>query len=152
MCVKSATEDLRERHYWWEESGVRFQCRACGKCCGGAPGVICVTPDEEKRMADYLKVSLDIFQLKYMKNESGIASIKDLENYDCVFLGPYSRKCTVYQVRPLQCRMFPFWPSMLRDKSVWDYYSCTCPGMNSGRLYSPKILWKFISLNSALCL
>ena len=53
----------------------------------------------------------------------GRLGIKEKENYDCYFLDCGTKRCKIYKVRPLQCRMFPFWPSMLSDKRVWDYYA-----------------------------
>jgi len=43
----------------------------------------------------------------------------------CVFLDSRS-KCTIYPVRPLQCRQFPFWPYFKRHTSGLKE---TCPGV-----------------------
>eukprot|EP00613_Pedinella_sp_CCMP2098_P066871 CAMPEP_0171980084 /NCGR_PEP_ID=MMETSP0993-20121228/259757_1 /TAXON_ID=483369 /ORGANISM="non described non described, Strain CCMP2098" /LENGTH=393 /DNA_ID=CAMNT_0012632261 /DNA_START=51 /DNA_END=1232 /DNA_ORIENTATION=- len=37
----------------------------------------------------------------------------------CVFLDPLG-KCSIYEVRPLQCRTYPFWPSLLEDAEAWS--------------------------------
>ena len=45
--------------------------------------------------------------------------------------------------------MFPFWPSMLTDKRIWDYYAAFCPGMGKGKHYEPELVRKFLSLETA---
>jgi Fe-S-cluster containining protein len=56
-------------------------------------------------------------------------SLKELANYDCVF---WKNGCSVYNVRPLQCRSFPFWESILDSPSTWKAVAKTCPGMGAG--------------------
>jgi Fe-S-cluster containining protein len=58
-------------------------------------------------------------------------SLKEKANYDCVF---WSNGCSLYQARPLQCRTYPFWPSMLASRKAWEVMSC--PGMGRGTLHS----------------
>jgi Fe-S-cluster containining protein len=43
--------------------------------------------------------------------------------------------CGIYEVRPQQCRTWPFWPELLRDKASWDRASERCPGMNKGTFF-----------------
>ena len=70
-------------------------------------------------------------------------------DHDCEFLAPLpgdrkgSRKrgCSVYAVRPLQCRTWPFWHGLLDgDGEGWRHAKSTCPGLDSprGRLYGVK--------------
>ncbi|MDO4559567.1 MAG: YkgJ family cysteine cluster protein [bacterium] len=136
-------------HYWWERDGVRFACAACGRCCGGEPGSIWVTPGEREKIARELGIDELTLRKEYLTRREGRCSIKERENYDCIFLGLNSRRCEIYKVRPLQCRLFPFWPSMLRDKKIWNYYADYCPGMNNGKHYSPEILRRFLILPGA---
>ena len=42
------------------------------------------------------------------------------------------RQCSVYEVRPLQCRTWPFWPENLWSKKTWDHAAKRCHGMNAG--------------------
>ncbi len=132
--------------YWWQESGIRFECRGCGGCCGRVPGVVWVTPDERQRIAASLGMEAAEFRTKYVYRTEGKCSLIELENYDCVFLERNSKRCQIYKVRPLQCRLFPFWPSLLRDINIWNSYAKSCPGMNNGKYYSPDILIRFLNL------
>ena len=42
-------------------------------------------------------------------------SLQEKSNYDCIFwqdgLG-----CAIYEARPLQCRSYPFWPSVMESR------------------------------------
>ena len=38
----------------WYKDGLQFTCTQCGDCCTGAPGVVWVTDDELREIADYL--------------------------------------------------------------------------------------------------
>jgi Fe-S-cluster containining protein len=58
-------------------------------------------------------------------------SLKEKANYDCIF---WSNGCVLYEARPLQCRAYPFWPSMLSSRKTWEVMSC--PGMGKGILHS----------------
>lgn len=126
---------------WWEHEGVRFTCRQCGACCGGEPGAIWVTGEEIRAIAEFLCIDETRFRRECLTRNMGRSSIKELENYDCIFLKRNQMLCGIYNVRPLQCSLFPFWPSILRDKQMWDYYSEKCPGMNHGELYTPEMIY-----------
>ena len=128
---------------WWSE-GVYFTCKGCGDCCGGAPGAVWVTPPEQKKMAEHFSLSEADFKSRYLKKFFGRTSLRECENYDCVFLKRNPDMCSVYIVRPLQCRLFPFWPSVMREKAAWDYYAARCPGMGSGKFYSAEIISKLL--------
>ena len=104
---------------WWEDEGVRFECRGCGRCCGGEPGEIWVTPAERAKIAAELGMDEITLRKECLRRVDGRLGIKEKENYDCYFLDGGTKRCKIYKVRPLQCRMFPFWPSMLSDKRVW---------------------------------
>jgi len=52
-----------------------------------------------------------------------------------VFFDGKTRKCRVYQVRPRQCRTWPFWESNLRTPEMWAQTCQVCPGSGTGRLY-----------------
>ena len=134
---------------WWEDEGVRFECRGCGRCCGGEPGEIWVTPAERAKIAAELGMDEISLRKECLRRVDGRLGIKEKENYDCYFLDGGTKRCKIYKVRPLQCRMFPFWPSMFSDKRVWDYYAAFCPGMGKGKLYPPELVRKFFELPAA---
>lgn len=130
----------QNKEYWWEGEGVRFECQQCGACCGGEPGSIWVTLAEITAIAEHLGIEEQALRAGYLTRRDGRSSIKELENYDCVFLSRNKGLCEIYKVRPLQCRLFPFWPSLLRDQNIWNIYATICPGMNKGKLYTAEMI------------
>lgn len=133
---------MSKKKLWWHKTGFSFQCRMCGKCCGEEPGIIRTTPLERINIAEHLNIEVSELKTKYMKRLPHSLSIKERDNYDCVFLDEETKKCRIYPVRPKQCRLFPFWKSMLEDKKEWDFYAERCPGINFGRQYTPEEIEK----------
>lgn len=132
---------------WWEKEPLRFECRKCGKCCGGAPGFIWITAEEKERAARHLGITVGELSKKYLNRINGRSTIKELPNYDCIFLDGESGLCKIYEVRPAQCRQFPFWPSLLKDKGAWDSYAEFCKGMNRGQAHSPEKIRRKLAEN-----
>lgn len=128
---------------WWRE-GVLFTCKGCGDCCAGEPGAVWLTEKEQKRIAEHLCLSDADFKGRYLKKFFGRTSLRECANYDCILLKRNPDMCSVYKVRPLQCRLFPFWPSVMRDKASWDYHASRCPGMGSGKLYTADVIAKLL--------
>lgn len=130
--------DKIENKMWnWYKEGLHFQCAGCGGCCTGAPGYVWLTDEEEKQIADFLNISLEEFEKTYTRMVYGLRrSLKEIpqSNYDCVFFNSETRQCSIYDVRPAQCRTWPFWDSLLKSKKDWDEASKTCPGCNQGPL------------------
>ena len=127
--------------YWWEaQGGLRFECLECGRCCGGAPGSVWVSSAEQARIAKYLCLDAEELRKKYLVRKLGRVSLREQENFDCVFYERNSAQCLIYKVRPRQCSLFPFWPSMLREENIWNFYAERCPGMNQGKLYTKEMI------------
>jgi Fe-S-cluster containining protein len=64
-------------------------------------------------------------------------SLLEQQNGDCVF---YDRKqgCTVYPVRPRQCRTWPFWESNVQSREAWQRTCEICLGAGKGDLISAE--------------
>lgn len=113
----------------WYKDGLRFKCTGCGQCCTGSPGYVWISPNEAQAMADHLKISLDEFLRKYTRRIGNRVSLKEhSKTYDCVFL--QGKKCTLYDVRPKQCRTFPWWPENLSSPESWKETAMRCEGVN----------------------
>lgn len=125
---------MTEEHDWFGE-GLRFSCTQCGNCCVGDPGAVWVTQEEERSIAHKLKLSLRTFRSQYIKKVEGEPSLVEVPSargQHCVFLQEGSKGCSIYQVRPKQCRTWPFWPENLRTFREWIDASKHCPGMAQG--------------------
>ncbi len=113
----------------WYQKGLHFECTGCGGCCTGAPGYAWVTPEEVDRMAQHLDLAVPEFSLRYLRYVDGhYALLEDPTSFDCVFLED-KKRCSIYPVRPVQCRTYPFWPENLKSPEHWDNASKFCEGI-----------------------
>ncbi|MGD9365454.1 MAG: YkgJ family cysteine cluster protein [Desulfobacteraceae bacterium] len=124
--------DLIHRPYFFD-SGIRFACQQCGDCCVGEPGTIYVSRTEIKTIAASLHQTEVEFSAKYLYPFKDSYSIKEDRQGRCLF---FDDGCTIYPIRPLQCRTYPFWFSNLRSKSRWKRVQQQCPGIGRGRRYT----------------
>ena len=130
---------------WWSE-GVFFSCLGCGRCCRGKPGAIFVTPEEISLIMKFLGItSEELFQRKYMTKRWNHPSIAERSNGDCVLFDKTMNKCMVYPVRPAQCALFPFWPSVFASSENWEYYSRQCPGMGQGNFFDAETIAELLA-------
>lgn len=119
----------------WYKDGLKFKCTGCGDCCTGAPGYVWVNQLEIDALAERLGMSSAAFEKKYVRQIGVRRSLVEYKNGDCVFFDNKTRKCTVYEQRPRQCRTWPFWNSNLRSPEAWEETCESCPGSGKGKLY-----------------
>ena len=114
-------------------------CHHCSaRCCRGGSGNIWVTPDEMQRIIAHTGENpVDAIHQLFERRE-GRFSIKercvghgDGENngreFRCIFLDERFQ-CTIYPVRPAQCRSFPFWDYYRSDERLNALLN-ECPGV-----------------------
>jgi Fe-S-cluster containining protein len=100
----------------------RFHCTMCGKCCTGS-GEVWVTSEEVERISQHLGLSSPAaFLGTYTKQYNRIPGHHLLKNKQdevtsCIFLA--DNKCTIHEVRPSQCRTYPWWPELM-DEVGWE--------------------------------
>ncbi len=115
----------------WFKDGLRFKCTGCGQCCTGSAGAVWFSPEEADAMAKHLDMELTEFIKKYTRrigNRLSLTEIKRDGNYDCVFLD--GKRCTIYDVRPKQCRTYPWWPENVNSPQDWKEEGVRCEGIN----------------------
>lgn len=143
----------------WFAGGLQFTCTQCGNCCTGGPGYVWISQEELGRLAEHLGESVEVVQERYCRRVGGRWSLKERRNtrgeYDCVFLRETPvkqsarttagadkavvqtrRTCSVYPVRPLQCRTWPFWTENLASQNIWNHSAKRCHGMNRGKTFT----------------
>lgn len=145
LPVADAAPDL------WYKDGLSFTCTQCGNCCTGGPGYVWVSDIEIDRLADHFKLDRETTLKKYCRTIRGRVSLKEKRDvdgqYPCIFLTEYRgrdqagrlvmrRGCSIYPVRPLQCRTWPFWDGNLQDRDAWKQNTKKCPGSDDGKRYS----------------
>jgi uncharacterized protein len=120
----------------WYIAGLHFECLQCGNCCSGPEeGYIWLCDKEIKMAAEQMNLTEQAFRERYTKDEDGeITLIENKSTKDCIFLS--NKCCGIYQVRPNQCRTWPFWDINLACPDDWLWASSRCPGVNRGRLYT----------------
>lgn len=118
----------------WYKDGLRFQCTQCGDCCTGAPGFVWVNKEEVEALAAKLKIDVATFETRFVRQVGSRKSLIEHSNGDCVFFDGATRKCTVYDSRPRQCRTWPFWESNVSSPQAWAHTCEVCPGSGTGNL------------------
>ena len=125
--------------------GLRFSCRRCGRCCAAKDSLVLVNKQELQAMAAYLKVGVPDFMKKFTEKADGFVSIMSRPNGTCVF---YQDGCTIYPVRPIQCRTFPFWSDVVKSPHRWQEQAKKCKGMNKGKIWDVETVREQLHLYS----
>jgi Fe-S-cluster containining protein len=117
----------------WYREGLRFQCTRCGNCCTGPAGFVWVDDDEVRAIAEHLGEPLDVCRGTRTRQLDRGRSLRERANGDCIFFDREAG-CTIYPVRPRQCRTWPFWDSNLASPAEWERTRRLCPGVGRGDL------------------
>ena len=124
----------------WYVGGLYFECMQCGECCSGpSEGYIWVSRPEIQIIADFLKITPGQLRQECLRRVGLRTTVIEKPNTkDCVFLRTSNgqKKCSIYPVRPSQCRSWPFWSSNLASPDAWNKAAQKCGGINRGRHYS----------------
>src|SRR5207302_8798261 len=124
---------MPDRDDLWYKDGLQFTCTQCGKCCTGDPGFVWVNDEEIAAIAAVLGENRREFEAVYTRTVRGQVTLREKANGDCI-LYDKDRGCTVYSVRPRQCRTWPFWESNLKSRDDWERTERICPGSGEGEL------------------
>jgi Fe-S-cluster containining protein len=121
----------------WYQDGLRFRCTRCGACCTGPPGFVWVNEEEVAAIADFRGETVAEIEARFLREVGSKRSLRERANGDCVF---YEKQagCTIYPVRPRQCRTWPFWESNVRTPEDWQRTCRVCPGSGQGELISAE--------------
>jgi len=117
----------------WFADGLKFTCTQCGKCCTGEPGYVWVSDEEITKLAAFRGEARNEFVAMFTKKAKGKFTLREKPNGDCIFYDS-ARGCTVYKVRPVQCRTWPFWDYNVESPEAWEETVAICPGSGEGEL------------------
>ncbi len=133
------------------EQGLHFSCTRCSACCRYDPGFVFLSEKDLARLVTALGMSYSELIATYCRwipvgNGTEQLSLKERSNYDCIF---WKEGCTVYEGRPLQCRSFPFWESIVASPETWDAAKADCPGIGKGAFHDAREIEKTLALRKA---
>jgi Fe-S-cluster containining protein len=137
----------------WYAGGLSFACRQCGRCCSGAPGYVWVTEAESDRIADHCHLSPAEFARHHLRQVGARRSLLEKTGGDCDFLerlADGTTRCRIHPVRPIQCRTWPFWKSILDSAESWRLAARHCPGIDDGAHGSLSVIDEALKANGSL--
>ena len=112
--------------------GLRFQCvPGCTNCCR-VQGWVYITEEDLSRAAAYVKLPVAEFEAKYVVRTKNTLRLRKPQGAQCHFLRDTG--CSIHPVKPVQCRLFPFWPELVENRVDWDEAGKNCPGIGAGSL------------------
>lgn len=112
--------------------GFRFECvSGCSNCCE-QKGHVYVTEDDIERAAQFLGMTPPTFEAQYVYRTRNQIRLRKPPDSACFFL--VDHRCTIHRVKPVQCRLFPFWPEMIEHPAQWEAAKSYCPGIGQGEL------------------
>jgi len=113
---------------------MRFACQpGCTKCCSRR-GWVYLTESDLLRTAEYLGMTPAAFEAQHVVRYRRVLRLRKPARGDdnCRFLK--ADGCSIHEVKPTQCRTYPFWPSLLVSKANWTLEGTFCPGIGKGQL------------------
>lgn len=110
----------------------RFTCTQCGKCCTGR-GDVWVTEDEARAISLRTRRPVAAFTKSYSK-AAGWRLLRDRPGdrrlEACIFLRADDRTCTIHDVRPKQCSLYPWWPGLMASEEWREEKESVCEGFD----------------------
>jgi Fe-S-cluster containining protein len=117
----------------WYRDGLRFRCTRCGNCCTGEPGHVWVNAEELAAIAEHRGEPVEKVIARFTREDHRGRTLREKTNGDCIFF-ERAVGCTIYPVRPRQCRTWPFWESNVATPEDWERTCQVCPGSGNGDL------------------
>lgn len=114
---------------------VHFNCNRCALCCGDTTQKtrhILLLEAEAKIIASQTSKDLTDFSFQIVDKFPFTYEMKKTSESKCVFLK--ENQCTIYQIRPLICRFYPFELKFDEGKQLHVFdFTFECPGIGQGK-------------------
>ena len=111
---------------------LQFSCQpGCTKCCE-VRGFVYITESDLQKMALYVGLSAKAFEKKFVVRFKRMLRLRKPPGAQCHFLT--GAGCSVHEVKPVQCRLYPFWPELVEQRKNWEAERKACPGIGKGEL------------------
>ena len=114
---------------------TRFSCSRCMLCCGNTETKdrhILTLEKEAKMISKVTLKPVEIFACRIAGHEPYVYEMKKDKYGRCIFLGPNT--CTIYALRPLVCRCYPFELKHEENGSPLFFPTSECPGLGVGEV------------------
>ncbi|MGC8544132.1 MAG: YkgJ family cysteine cluster protein [Vulcanisaeta sp.] len=98
---------------------VKMACTKCGQCCMNTQMEL--LPEDIERITS-LGYRLEDFAVF----DGEIWRLRNVDGH-CVFLNPQTMECTIYEDRPIGCRLYP----LVYDDVEGPYIDRECPAWNT---------------------
>ncbi|HEY0427508.1 MAG TPA: YkgJ family cysteine cluster protein [Pyrinomonadaceae bacterium] len=106
-----------------KELKIKTDCAKCiHKCCSEPYDWVYMTKKEISRISIISGLPKDKFVVKRRNAHTGY--VFNTLNLPCRFLDSKSGNCTIYESRPLVCRLFPFYPEPLTGQVTFLPAQC----------------------------
>jgi Fe-S-cluster containining protein len=113
--------------------GVAFRCQPnCGRCCDQPGGIVYLSPDDAERLSEHAGLDVEAWlERDTRKTFDGRYVLKSREEDGvCIHLNE-QKQCSIYEVRPQQCKAFPWWGENLATPAAWGTTKTACPGIDA---------------------
>jgi Fe-S-cluster containining protein len=119
-------------------ANVHFSCSRCGLCCGNTKQKtrhILLLEAEAKIIASQTSRDVADFSFQIADKSPFRYEMKKTSESKCVFL--HESQCTIYLIRPLICRFYPFELKFDKDKQLHVFdFTLECPRIGQGKDFS----------------
>jgi Fe-S-cluster containining protein len=126
---------------------VRFRCKKCGICCGNTKEKtrhVLLLKNEVEQIAKTTLQPITQFATKIKDAEPYSYEMKKrAEDGKCIFLE--NNLCTIYSIRPLICRFYPFELTWRSEKYNF-HFTNECIGIGKGTILHKDFFKKLLSL------
>ena len=108
----------------------RFECQPeCTHCCTMA-GNVFLTEDDVDRIAAHLELTPAEFREQHCLYDDEDLRLAGRSKDPCRLVT--ATGCSIHEVKPVQCRTFPYWPEYVVNKRSWKNLGSFCPGIGVG--------------------
>ncbi len=121
-------------------NNLLFECNKCGLCCGDTKEKtrhILLLESEATLISTETCLPLQDFTGKIMGKDPYKYEMKKNSEGKCFFLK--DNQCSIYKLRPLICRFYPFELKYDPDKGQHVFnFTVECPGIGKGKMMNIK--------------
>jgi len=127
---------------------TRFKCTKCGICCGNTPTKtrhVLMLKAEAEQISSATTKPISEFAVKIKsKDPYSYEMVKTADEGKCLFLK--ENQCTIYTLRPLVCRFYPFELKTAGSRKHKFTPTNECLGIGKGRVLDEAYFRKLFRL------